>query len=129
MPLPLKFHSANLENILSCVKRLADAGLNMIGMPHMSGQTQRENLLALVSAYAQATGASWSKISNRFYGNTVFFDKLRDGEQSIALDKFDEVVEKFRRNWPLGAKWPKLRPAVIRRHVKEKNPQPTARAS
>jgi hypothetical protein len=81
----------------------------------MISDTLKKNLLAIAAAYARATGATPGQMSFRFYGNTLFFDEFKRGKRSISLDKFDEMVAQFAAEWPDGAQWPDLPPAVITR--------------
>lgn len=68
----------------------------------------RKNLLAIVTAYRQATGKSLSEVSKKFYGNAKFFEQFKAGEHSISITKLDSVVAKFRAEWPEDAEWPYL---------------------
>lgn len=81
----------------------------------MFAEIGRSNLLKLADAYAKATGMSLSAVSRKFYGNVTFLPEFKKGVQSISLRKFDEVVDKFRAEWPRDAAWPFLRSASIRR--------------
>lgn len=66
----------------------------------------RDNLLAIVAAYMDATGKSLSQVSKEFYGSSDFFEKLRRGEHSITVKRLDVMIAKFRRKWPRKADWP-----------------------
>jgi hypothetical protein len=92
----------------------------------MLARTARENLKAIVGAYARATGQSRAAVSKGFYGNTRFFDEFFAGDHSISIDKLDEVIARFREAWPPGAPWPALRAAVIRRPKKIVVPKKSA---
>jgi hypothetical protein len=76
------------------------------GDPMVVTETIRSNLKAIVAAYRQATGTSLSKVSKDFYGNGNFFDQFFKGEVSISLSRLDEMLVKFRRNWPENTEWP-----------------------
>lgn len=76
-------------------------------------KTCRRNLLAIAKAYAKATGLSLKQIGHKFYGRSSFFGELQREERSISLDKFDELVESMRGQWPTKAKWPDTVPAII----------------
>jgi hypothetical protein len=68
----------------------------------------RTNLLAIVAAYRRATGLSIATVSARFYGNAGFLSEFKAGRQTISVDKLDEMVAKFRAEWPENAEWPYL---------------------
>ena len=85
----------------------------------MIAQTARENLTKLAAAYAKATGTTMVQVSKKFYGNQGFFEGLNaknpKDRVSVSIDKFDEMVEKFREKWPETAEWPLLNAMVIPR--------------
>lgn len=68
----------------------------------------RTNLLAIVAAYRKATGLSLATVSARFYGNAGFLSEYKAGRQTISIDKLDEMIGKFRKEWPENAEWPYL---------------------
>lgn len=82
---------------------------------YMIAKTCRDNLHALATAYARATGASLKQISKKFYGNRDFLGDFRRGEGTISIDKFDRVVEAFKAEWPANTDWPLMQAAVISR--------------
>ena len=75
-------------------------------------RTMRSNMMALATAYAEATGSRLTAVSKRFYGHTAFFDGFAEGA-SISIDKYDDVVTKMKEQWPSDAEWPSLRKVVI----------------
>lgn len=95
---------------------LAVSVLGMV-IKKMIAAEVRKNLLAVVSAYRKATGASDSEVSKRFYGNVSFIDKFRSGDHSISVDKLDAMIADFRAKWPEGAEWPMLRPIFMDRQA------------
>ena len=68
-----------------------------------------DNLLKIVAAYRAATGRSLTSVSKDFYGRGDFFDKLKDGSQTISIERLSEMLDKFRSEWPDGAVWPLTR--------------------
>jgi hypothetical protein len=75
----------------------------------------RDNLLLIADTYAKATGLPLDKVSKRFYGQNNFLSGFKKGNQSITLRKFDELVDKFRKDWPADTPWPHLRAVIIER--------------
>lgn len=75
----------------------------------------RFNLLAVVAAYRKATGLSLATVSARFYGNAGFLSEYKAGRQTISVDKLEEMVAKFRQEWPQNAQWPYLSPIFLDR--------------
>jgi hypothetical protein len=65
----------------------------------------REQLLALVSAFAAATGRSEARIANLAGRDSRFFQRMREGK-TCHVDTLHRVIEWFRANWPAGAEWP-----------------------
>ncbi len=85
----------------------------------MFEKTSRENLLKLADGFAKATGLSLSTVGRRFHGNQAFFTKYRRGKCSLTVSKYDEMAASFKAEWPEGAPWPYLRPAMIGRPGKQ----------
>jgi hypothetical protein len=79
----------------------------------------RTNILEIVAAYRKATGKSLSQVSKKFYGRSEFFADFRTGRQSISLRRLSVMVEKFRKEWPLGADWPFVRIVYMGRRERE----------
>ena len=75
----------------------------------------RDNLLILATIYAKANGLPLDKVSKRFYGQNGFLRSFKAGKVSLSLRKFDEIVDKFRADWPADTPWPSLRAAIIER--------------
>ncbi|MGD9544976.1 hypothetical protein [Methylocystis sp.] len=63
------------------------------------------DLLAVVDAYAGATGASDTTISSRVFADTKKLDAMRHGA-SITLRRANDAIKWFSDNWPDGAVWP-----------------------
>jgi hypothetical protein len=74
-------------------------------------KTARRNLIQIADAYAKATRVSRSHVSKAFYGRSNFLDEFARGTQTLSVDKLDEMVEAFRKQWPEGADYPLL-PAI-----------------
>jgi hypothetical protein len=68
----------------------------------------RANLLAIAAAYARERGISISAVSKKFYGNSIFFRLLRDGNEAVTVPTVDRMLRKFRDEWPEGADIPFL---------------------
>lgn len=68
----------------------------------------RNNILTIAAAYRKATGLSLATVSARFYGNAGFLSEFKAGRQTISIDKLEEMVAKFRAEWPKDAIWPYL---------------------
>ena len=70
----------------------------------------RENMLMLAKAYARGTKSTLSATSKKFYGNTTFFKQLgatgKNKRVSVSIDKYSEIIEQMRREWPPGVDWP-----------------------
>lgn len=75
----------------------------------------RSNVLAIAAAYRKATGLSLATVSARFYGNAGFLSEFKAGRQTVSIDKLDEMVAKFRREWPENGKWPELAAVLFER--------------
>lgn len=75
----------------------------------------RTNVLAVAAAYREATGLSLATVSARFYGNAGFLPEFKAGRQTISVDKLEEMLEKFHRDWPTGAEWPYLEAIMFER--------------
>lgn len=85
----------------------------------MIASVLRKNLRQIVASYRKATGTTLSQVSKRFYGNASFLEAFFAGEQSISLNKFDEMLAQIAAAWPDGAEWPYCRAVII--------PSPTKR--
>ena len=76
-------------------------------------KTCRDNLIAIVTAYARASGLTITQVSKKFYGKGSFVAEFKRGARSVSVDKFDELVAQFRDDWPDGARWPYTHAATI----------------
>lgn len=66
----------------------------------------RENLFVVAQAYADANGLAMTTVSKRFHGNQFFLERFIRGQVSTTVRKYYEMLERFREEWPAGAKWP-----------------------
>lgn len=66
----------------------------------------RQELKAVVDAYAKATNRSISAISEQFYGKSNIFDKFIAGGCTMTIKRFDKVMTDLRICWPKGEPWP-----------------------
>lgn len=80
----------------------------------MKAQIARDNLKAIVRAYCRATGQTDAQVSRKFYGNTVFLPAFFAGEQSVSIDKLEELIGAIKADWPEKAVWPLTRVISIR---------------
>ena len=74
----------------------------------------RNNLMAIATVYAKATGQSLGAVSKMVYGQSAFLRQFRTGKSTISLRKYDEVIGYFQEAWPPGLPWPTLQDAVFR---------------
>lgn len=83
----------------------------------MIAKVVRENVKAIVLAYAKATGRTITGISKDFYGNAEFLPLFFKGEHSVSIKKLDDMLygeEGLVERWPAGAPWPLCRVVVFR---------------
>lgn len=73
----------------------------------------RGNLRKIVSAYREATGASMTEVSKRFYNNSAFLDGFFAGEVSVSVRKLDRMLRALVAEWPAGAEWPYCRAVIM----------------
>lgn len=83
----------------------------------MHAPIARANILALATAYADATGMTVDQISKKFYGRTDFIGSFVVRKASISVDKLDAIIAKFEANWPEGAPWPQLHDVTVNRRT------------
>ncbi len=95
----------------------------------MIEKTVRENIKAIVQAYAKATGRSVTGISKEFYGNAEFLPLFFKGEHSVSVKKLDVMVEDFRARWPADTRWPLCRVVVFKGPAKGRKLSPEASAA
>jgi hypothetical protein len=94
----------------------------------------RDNLKAIVRAYAKATGRSIPAVSKQLYGNSNVLGEFFSGAPkcpSMSIRKMSEILESMRDNWPEGAEWPLCRAAIMsgpRRREKSSSKSPTKAA-
>jgi aminoglycoside phosphotransferase (APT) family kinase protein len=67
--------------------------------------TQIEALLALVGAYAEATGLSDATVSSRLFDDGKKVAALRAGK-GITVTRLEAAVAWLRAHWPPDAAWP-----------------------
>ena len=77
--------------------------------------TCRENLIAIATAYAAARKKpmTLAQVSRKFYGNASFLDSFATGKMTITIDKYDEMIGKFKAAWPANGDWPFLHAIII----------------
>lgn len=69
----------------------------------------KQNLVKIADAYAAALGITRSQVSKQFYGRGSSLDEIvGPNGPSISVDKVDQMLEKFWKNWPAEAVWPML---------------------
>ncbi len=71
----------------------------------------RQQMIALVDAYAAAVGRSPQTVSQQFLRHNQKIDRLRAG-RDLGTELFEEARTKFWEQWPAGVEWPSdvLRP-------------------
>ncbi len=72
----------------------------------MSEQIMRDNLLVLAQTYANAKGWALTTVSKQIHGNQHFLEGFVAGEISVTVKTYHGMIDKFRSDWPPGAKWP-----------------------
>ncbi len=85
----------------------------------MFEKTCRDNLTKIAKAYAAATDLSLSTVSRKFHGNQAFLSDYIQGNISITISKYDEMLGAFRRQWQKDARWPLTRAVTIPRPGKK----------
>jgi hypothetical protein len=73
-----------------------------------------DQLLAVASAYCEATGVSLSTAGGRAFAESKLLVNLAAGVSSPTFARADRAVAWFSLHWPDGADWP---PAVPRPSV------------
>lgn len=68
--------------------------------------TLAHNLLLVAERYSQATGLSLATVSTKTAGSGHFLRRLRDGETSCSIARYEQILARFRSRWPEGADWP-----------------------
>lgn len=82
----------------------------------MSEEIMRQNLLVLAQRYAEGRAtargrpAALTTVSKKIHGNQKFLEKFLDGSVSTTIRMYFAMVEKLRKDWPEGVKWPETRP-------------------
>jgi hypothetical protein len=71
-------------------------------------ELMRANLIALAQTYATAKGWSLATVSKQIHGNQAFLAEYFAGKMSPRVDTYFTMIEKLRREWPKGTKWPVL---------------------
>lgn len=67
------------------------------------------NLLKLARAYADHERIKLGTVGRYVHGTTKIFDRLEEGDVSISLRTYDQMMAKFRARWPADLAWPKIR--------------------
>lgn len=81
----------------------------MVFLSAMSAEILRDNLLAIAETYGLAKGLSLDQVSKRFYGNVGCFRRFSHDDAAITTVKYYDMVDEFRKKWPDGVSWPRLR--------------------
>jgi hypothetical protein len=92
-------------------------------------ETMTANLVLIARAYAKGKRTTLAAVARKFYGNPRLFDELqtrrkpteddpRRWERSISVQKYEEIVEAMRADWPDGALWPLTRAVIIERFAR-----------
>ena len=63
-------------------------------------------MLSVAKKFAEAEGMTVTAVSRKMHGAAHFLDAFEQGDISITLSKYDEMMKKFRHEWPRGIKWP-----------------------
>jgi hypothetical protein len=65
---------------------------------------------ALAKAYAMGHGVAKMKtVSLRKYGHALFLDDFIKGKRSASVAKLQDMLGRFKTDWPAGVPWPKLK--------------------
>jgi hypothetical protein len=84
----------------------------------MFAEICRKNILALAEAYGEVMGGhSLSWVSNRLYGNGLFFREFAARRHSISVDRYGEMLGEIAAKWPIDKvkDWPDLQPLYFTR--------------
>lgn len=69
------------------------------------------HLLACATAFGAARGYELSTLGRLAAGeDSKFFTRLRNGEGTFTVQKYDQVMRWFSANWPAGVPWPEGAP-------------------
>jgi len=68
-----------------------------------------QNILKLARAYAAHEGIKLQTVARYFHGSSHIFEALEAGEVTLTLVKYDQMMDRFRKQWPEGLAWPKIR--------------------
>ena len=68
-----------------------------------------QNVLKLARAYAAAEGLKLATVGRYFHGTSKIFDDLEAGTVSLNVRKYDEMIAKFKAEWPKDLPWPEIR--------------------
>lgn len=108
-PPPFQQHTRYVppaDKVLSRLKRLRSTASKTISI-FMISVGLRNHLLHLAGTYSIATGRSFATISRLAYGRHGFLSDYEAGKISISIDKYDEILEWFKQNWPHGIPRPR----------------------
>lgn len=87
----------------------------------MIAQTLTDNLIAIATAWAEGHEIGMGEAGRRLYGRSSFFEQFRNGERTISIDRYDEMLHAMAKDWPKGTRWPRTTAATITRSA-AKNP-------
>lgn len=66
----------------------------------------RDYLIDVATAYGKAHKLALTTVSRRFHGREYFLGDFEQGNCTVTLRKFDEMIAEFRAQWPKGIRWP-----------------------
>lgn len=64
-----------------------------------------DDLITLVSSYAEHVGRSEATVSNRIVGHARLFARLRSG-RGTTIKTYHRVLQWFSDHWPADLPWP-----------------------
>lgn len=64
-----------------------------------------QQLLALASAYCEATDVKIGTLSFRIFNDSKIFARISNGND-ITTGRFEKAIRWFSENWPENAVWP-----------------------
>ena len=86
----------------------------------MSEEIMRQNMLVIAQTFATAKAWSLSTVSKKIHGDQGFFAKYAEDEVSPQISTYFRMLERFRKEWPKGTRWPITNPVG-----RPGNPYPT----
>lgn len=71
-----------------------------------SGLKLRDQLSAVIRAYADASGLSLARVSTLVFSDGKRATKILAGETDITTGTYERAMQWFAANWPADAAWP-----------------------